>query len=148
MLDEVWNGLPAVHVAEILGSWKGTCLDTGHRGLRALQNINWYGHTFHSPHNAQPLVRRDPDGTLYSDEDLMFGEASLWMAMFRGQLTATMIYDGEPVLTHFKKVDDRTLLAIMNGKPVALDNGRHLYYVLDRAPRQGNDAGYATPAGN
>ncbi|WP_329124708.1 DUF4334 domain-containing protein [Streptomyces sp. NBC_01465] len=33
---------------------------------------------------------------------------------------------------YFKKVDGATLMGIMNGKGV-LDQGRHFYFVLDRA---------------
>lgn len=42
-----------------------------------------------------------------------------------------MVYDGLPLVDHFKKVGDGTLLAITNGK-VSLDNGRHYYFILDR----------------
>jgi hypothetical protein len=37
----------------------------------------------------------------------------------------------EPIHDHFKKVDDDTLMGIMNGK-AALDNGRFLYFYLQR----------------
>jgi Domain of unknown function (DUF4334) len=46
----------------------------------------------------------------------MNGEASLWLEEFRGEVTATMVYDGAPIHDHFKVVDDRTLMGIMNGK--------------------------------
>jgi hypothetical protein len=65
----------------------------------------------------------------------MKGEASLWMEEFRGQVTASMVYDGAPVHDHFKKVDDTAVMGIMNGKG-ALDfssgGGRHLYFWLER----------------
>jgi hypothetical protein len=53
------------------------------------------------------------------------------MVEFRGESTATMVYDGRPVLDHFKRVDEGTLLGVMNGKGV-LDDGRHYYFVLER----------------
>lgn len=44
-----------------------------------------------------------------------------------------MVYDGKPIFDHFKRVDENTLMGIMNGKPEAvLDNGRHLYFLLER----------------
>jgi hypothetical protein len=44
-----------------------------------------------------------------------------------------MVYDGMPVLDHFKRVDDNTLMGVMNGKPdVVLANGRHFYFGLER----------------
>jgi hypothetical protein len=60
------------------------------------------------------------------------GEASAWMIEFRGEVTATMVYDGAPTFDHFKKIDDRMLMGIMNGKRV-LHEGRHFYFVLERA---------------
>lgn len=59
------------------------------------------------------------------------GEASLWSVEFRGESTATMVYDGQPIFDHFKKIDDTALLGLMNGKGVT-DNGRHYYFPLDR----------------
>lgn len=53
------------------------------------------------------------------------------MVEFRREATATMMYDGQPVLAHFKQVSDNTLLGVMNGKN-ALDEGRHFYFILER----------------
>lgn len=65
----------------------------------------------------------------------MNGAASLWTEEFRGELTATMVYDGMPIHDHFKKVDDDTVVAITNGKG-ALDftsgTGRYMYFYLSR----------------
>jgi hypothetical protein len=60
------------------------------------------------------------------------GEASLWMEEFRGEITATMVYDGQPVHDHFKGIDDTAVMGIMNGQGV-VDNGRYVYFYLERA---------------
>jgi hypothetical protein len=63
------------------------------------------------------------------------GEASLWLEEFRGEITATMVYDGQPVHDHFKQVDDDTVMGIMNGKGVidVRDGvGRYFYFYLER----------------
>jgi Domain of unknown function (DUF4334) len=52
-------------------------------------------------------------------------------AEFRGEVTATMVYDGQPVHDHFKKIDDHAVMGIMNGKGV-LDSGRYYYFYLER----------------
>ena len=53
---------------------------------------------------------------------------------FVGEVTATMVYDGAPIFDHFKKVDDSTLMGIMNGKSaLVLDGGQHYYFLLERA---------------
>ncbi|MFJ6853553.1 DUF4334 domain-containing protein [Streptomyces sp. NPDC091271] len=130
-LDAVWAALPAVRVEEILGEWKGGEFETGHPLNGMLQKAGWYGKTFLSAGDAKPLMMRGEDGRLYSDTELGKGEASLWMVEFRGEPTATMVYDGQPVFDHFKAVDDRTLMGVMNRKGVGPD-GPFYYFFLDR----------------
>jgi hypothetical protein len=46
-----------------------------------------------------------------------------------------MVYDGQPVHDHFKKVDDDAVMGIMNGKGVVDFQGgvgRYLYFYLER----------------
>ncbi|MFJ3670416.1 DUF4334 domain-containing protein [Streptomyces sp. NPDC090106] len=129
-LDSVWAALPTVRVEAILGRWRGTGFDTGHPLNKKLARSGWYGKTFVAVHDAKPLILRGEDGELYSDTELGKGEASLWMVEFRGESTATMVYDGQAVFDHFKRVDDDTLMGIMNGK--GFGDGPFFYFVLDR----------------
>jgi len=77
----------------------------------------WSDLAFGGPLDADPLVCRAEDGTLYAETTAAGGgSASLWAVAFRGEVTATMVYDALPVLDHFKAVDDDTLMGIMNGK--------------------------------
>ncbi|MEU2979887.1 DUF4334 domain-containing protein [Streptomyces hirsutus] len=131
-LDEIWDALPTVRVEEILGTWQGSGFDTGHPVHRRLSASGWYGKTFLAADDAKPLIMRGEDGRLYSDTELGKGEASLWMVEFRGEVTATMVYDGQPVLDHFKAVDNRTLMGVMNGKGFG-ESGPFYYFVLERA---------------
>ncbi|MGG7101744.1 DUF4334 domain-containing protein [Rhodococcus sp. 24CO] len=132
-LDEVWAALETVDTADILGEWKGDDFATGHRLHDKLVASRWYGKTFNSAEDAKPLICRDENGKLYSDIKGGNGEASLWNIEFRGEVTATMVYDGAPIFDHFKKVDDTTLMGIMNGKSkLVLDNGQHYYFLLER----------------
>lgn len=132
-LDAVWADLEVVEASAILGSWRGFAFPTGHPVERVLAKSRWHGKRFTTPADATPLVCRADDGSLYSDTTAGKGEASLWHVEFRGEVTATMVYDGMPVLDHFKRVDDNTLMGIMNGKPdVVLANGRHFYFGLER----------------
>ncbi|MGW0042105.1 DUF4334 domain-containing protein [Rhodococcus sp. NPDC003348] len=130
-LDRLWDELPVVRVDELSGSWRGRGMRTGHRTGRLLDRTRWYGKTFGSRFDVQPLICRDADGNLFSDVEAGNGEASLWMVEFRGESTATMVYDGMPVFDHFKRVGPDTLLGVMNGKNV-LDGGEHFWFVLDR----------------
>ncbi|MFF9150212.1 DUF4334 domain-containing protein [Streptomyces sp. NPDC014861] len=137
-LDAIWAALTAVRPEDVLGAWKGGEFRTGHPLNGTLAKAGWYGKTFVSPHDAKPLICRDAEGAFYSDRALGKGEASLWSVEFRGETTATMVYDGQPVLDHFKRVDDTTLMGIMNGKGVPAD-GPFFYFFLERAPEADDD---------
>ncbi|MCA1185283.1 MULTISPECIES: DUF4334 domain-containing protein [unclassified Saccharopolyspora] len=132
-LDEIWAALPTVAAADVLGAWRGADFATGHRLSRQLVAARWHGKTFRSALDAKPLICRDESGELFSDVRLGGGEATLWNVEFRGEVTATMVYDGRPVLDHFKQVGPATLMGIMNGRPEqVLDDGRHYYFLLER----------------
>ena len=132
-LDRVWASLAPVDVSEVLGRWKGDDFATGHPINGRLSSSRWYGKTFRSPSDAKPLVCYDADGELFSNVELGGGEASLWNVEFRGEVTATMVYDGRPVLDHIKRVDETTLMGIMNGKAEhVLHRGQHYYFLLER----------------
>lgn len=134
-LDAFWASLEPVAIDFLIGEWKGGEFQTGHKANGFMKRLNWFGKTFHSARHAEPLVCLDTEGNRFSNKEAMKGEASLWMEEFRGEVTATMVYDGAPVHDHFKKVDDDTLLGIMNGKG-ALDTSdggeRYLYFWLER----------------
>ncbi len=134
-LDAFWDTLQPATIDFMIGAWKGGEFDTGHRSNGFLTKLNWFGKTFHSASDAQPLVCLDADGNTFSNTEAMKGEASLWLEEFRGEVTASMVYDGAPVHDHFKRVDDNAVMGIMNGKG-ALDHSsgtpRHLYFYLER----------------
>ncbi|WP_062209424.1 DUF4334 domain-containing protein [Streptomyces sp. NBRC 109706] len=134
-LDEVWAALPTVRAEEILGEWRGAAFATGHRLKETLIGCRWRGKIFRSLTDVKPLICLDEDGRLFSNVELGLGEASLWNVEFRGEVTATMVYDGQPILDHFKRVDDRNLMGIMNGSSeLVRDRGEHFYFLLYRAP--------------
>lgn len=130
-LDAIWAALPTLTPEAMLGRWRGGEFVTGHKINGRLGKAGWYGKTFTSRADVAPLVCRNADGELYSNTELGKGEASLWAIEFRGEVTASMVYDGQPVIDHFKQVDDTTVMGIMNGKGGVID-GRHLYFYLDR----------------
>ncbi|GAA1524182.1 DUF4334 domain-containing protein [Nocardioides humi] len=128
-LDALWADLATVAVDEMLGAWRGGDFATGHVAGTILQEVRWHGKRFDSPLEAVPLVCRDEDGQLYSNLAAGGGgEASLWPVGFRGEVTATMVYDRLPVLDHFKKVDADTVMGIMNGKLAGTFGIDDLYY--------------------
>jgi hypothetical protein len=130
-LDDFWATLEPATIDGMIGEWKGGEFRTGHMMNGQLEKAGWFGKTFKSAGDVQPLVCIDADGNKFSNKAMGKGEASLWLENFRGEVTATMVYDGQPVHDHFKKVDDNAVLGIMNGKGV-LDNGRYYYFYLER----------------
>ncbi|GAA4751981.1 DUF4334 domain-containing protein [Gordonia alkaliphila] len=130
-LDAIWAALPVVTVEEILGDWRGGELPSGHPMDGQLEKVGWHGKWFRSWYDVVPMVCRDENGNLYSNKEIGKGEASLWPVGFRGEVTASMVYDGQPVIDHFKRVDERTLMGIMNGK-TSLVRDRHFYFYLQR----------------
>lgn len=130
-LDEFWAELSPATLDGMLGEWKGGEFQTGHKMNGQLEKARWYGKTFKSVSDVQPLVCLDADGNKFSNVEMGKGEASLWLEDFRGEVTATMVYDGQPVHDHFKKIDDNAVMGIMNGKGVR-DNGKYYYFYLER----------------
>lgn len=130
-LDDYWASLEPATIDGMIGEWKGGEFVTGHRMNGRLEKARWFGKTFTSATDVAPLVCLDDDGNKFSNVAMGNGEAGLWLEEFRGEVTATMVYDGQPVHDHFKKVDDDAVMGIMNGKGV-LDNGRYFYFYLER----------------
>lgn len=130
-LDEFWATLPPATIEGMIGEWRGGEFLTGHKMNGLLEKARWFGKSFRSATDVQPLVCLDENGNKFSNIKLGKGEASLWVEEFRGEMVATMVYDGQPTHDHFKRVDDDTVLGIMNGKGV-LDNGRYFYFYLER----------------
>ncbi len=116
-LDDLWADLAVATVPEMLGRWRGGDFSTGHPASALLTGLRWHGKRFDSPMDGHPLVCVGDDGEPYSNTKAAGGgRSSLWEVGFRGEVTATMVYDALPVLDHFKKVDDDTVMGIMNGK--------------------------------
>jgi len=130
-LDDYWASLQPATIDGMLGEWKGGGFNTGHKLNAALEEARWFGKTFNSPADVKPLICLDADGNKFSNVELGNGEASLWMEEFRGEVTATMVYDGQPTHDHFKRIDDNAVIGIMNGK-FALKGGRPAYFYLER----------------
>ncbi|GAA4806538.1 DUF4334 domain-containing protein [Nocardioides caeni] len=128
-LDQLWTDLAVVEVDEMLGAWSGGDFATGHVASTILDKVNWVGKRFDGALDVQPIVCRGEDGQLYANEAAAGGGgASLWPVGFRGEVTATMVYDKMPVFDHFKKVDDDTVMGIMNGKLASAFGIAELYY--------------------
>lgn len=134
-LDAVWASLPVAHTSDLLGRYQGRAIPTGHPLEKALVRSRWWGKEFRAIDDVSPLLCLDDAGEIFSDVALGNGEASLWQVEFRGEVTATMVYDGQPVFDHFKLAGEGLLMGIMNGKgPHILFEGAPFYFLLERVP--------------
>ena len=131
-LDAFWATLAPASIDFMIGEWKGGEFDTGHRADGFMERLNWFGKTFVSATDANRWSASTTTATSSPTSSSMNGEASLWMEEFRGEVTATMVYDGQPIHDHFKKIDDNAVMGIMNGKAGLVGRARYLYFYLER----------------
>lgn len=133
-LDALWTDLETLRTDEMLGAWRGGDFATGHPASGLLTTIGWHGKRFDSLLDGHPLICRGEDGELYSNTQYAGGGySSLWEVGFRGESTATMVYDAMAVFDHFKRVDETTVMGIMNGKLEAVfGTNDHYYFWLER----------------
>ncbi|MFI6764598.1 FAD-dependent oxidoreductase [Streptomyces sp. NPDC050355] len=131
-LDGLWEALDTVRPDQILGTWRGSPLNTGHSAERRLRNLRWYGKKFNSPNDVQPLICRDNHGHLYPETEASGGGGRLLMLPFRNDVTTALVYHAKPVIDYFKKADHNTLMGIMTGGNELADNGRVFYFILQR----------------
>ncbi len=133
-LDALWADLTTLRPDEMLGAWRGGDFATGHPASTLLSKIEWHGKRFDSLLDGHPLICRGADGELYSNTTYAGGgHSSLWEVGFRGESTATMVYDAMAVFDHFKRVDETTVMGIMNGKlEAAFGTVDNYYFWLER----------------
>lgn len=139
-----FDALPAVPCVEMHGHWRGRGLPTGHVMDGLLEAYAWHGKSFLSDEQVHPLVFlrgemrvsvdpwRIPLGLarwpLLSRSALacwLFRvglplltttrpRARLRAMSVRGVVTATMVYDHLPIMDSFRRVDEHTLLGLMD----------------------------------
>ena len=155
---QLFDELEPVNLEFMFGRWKGAGFDTGHRMDGLLEAINWYGKEFISAEHVHPLLFTDgdrifpvdPNPTLtnlglnmpipkndslkpvYSAMSKLLktedSKARLRMMEYRGKVSATMIYDYLPINDVFRRVDDDTVLGLMDLKGMP----EPFFFVLNR----------------
>ena len=122
----VYDELPAVAEEEMLGDWDGEVIPTGHPGEQHLGGLRWSGKRFTDRDDVDPMMCLDDQDERHPSPIL--GDASLRMVEYRGVVTATMVYDKQPIFDHFRKIDDDTMVGAMDRKGEAAP----LLFVLRR----------------
>ena len=113
LLFPLYDELEPLSVEEILGTWKGGKFDGG----KDPDPIKWYGKRFVSADYCEPLLCRKDDGSVYAYDNL--GAAQLRMIAWRGRVSVGLIYDKQPIMDYFRKVDDRVIIGLgdVKGRP-------------------------------
>lgn len=152
-----FDRLETVEPNEIRGLWKGEELRTGHPMEGLLTASNWFGKLFINEEQVHPLVFQTKNGTLYFGNpgvipiDVLSGsipdkvistvmtlfrpiiqtnksKARLRKIEYRGKLSAAMIYDQKHIIDVFRRVDEHTLLGVMDIKNA--DTNKSYFFVL------------------
>jgi len=96
--------LEPISIGEIIGMWHGGKFDAG----TTPDPINWYGKKFISEDYVEPLMIKAPDGSIIPFEKL--GSARLRNVEYGGKASATIIYNNQPIMDYFRKVNDNTII--------------------------------------
>lgn len=138
----VFDRLPPMPANAMLGAWVGSEVTTGHPLDGALGAFHWHGKRFDSSEAVHPLVMRGgfslnptymPLAALQRWTKLFTQplvaallrpmlrlmstrtpQARLRTTEFRGVSTATMVYDRQPINDVFRRIDDDTVLGLMD----------------------------------
>lgn len=152
----VFDGLDAVPVEFMIGTWRGAEFPTGHPMDGLLTATGWYGKQFVDAETVHPLLFFTPDRRaafpvnpalapvglrlpanrsyhrLITAARPVLGTsrptARLRATEYRGRVSATMIYDAKPINDVFRKVDDDTVLGAMDQRGAE----RPFFFVLRR----------------
>jgi hypothetical protein len=112
-LMPMFDELEPISAEFMLGTWKGGRFDGG----SSPDPISWYGKRFVSAQHVEPLLCRAADGSIYSYDKL--GLAQLREVSFNGKVSASLIYDQQPIMDYFRKVTQNVVVGLgdIKGKP-------------------------------
>ena len=155
---ELFDRLEPVELEFMLGRWRGSGFHTNHQMDGLLETFNWYGKEFVSNDCVHPLLFTDGSNIFKVDPNPVLmnlgfnspipkqqslkpvysamtkilkteaSKARMRMMEHRGKISAVMIYDYMPINDVFRKVDENTLLGLMDLKNMP----QPFFFVLNR----------------
>ena len=114
-LDEFFANLDAIKADEIKGKWTGGYFPTGNATEFFLKDFivfKWHGKNFVNINNVKALVL----SFLKMKINVPGGGAVLRELEFRNKISTSMIYNYLPIIDNFRKVDNNTIMGIMEIK--------------------------------
>lgn len=157
-----YDTLDTVELSMMKGLWKGRELRTGHPMEGLLDACKWYGKRFEDIENVHPLVFLTSKNKLFYGNpgllplklpieklpnniiSILFSilspfirtkksKARLRMIEYRGKISASMPYDQLAIIDIFRKVDENTVVGIMDFKENP--SSKSYFFVLERVNR-------------
>jgi hypothetical protein len=115
-LAEFYDQLAEISNDEIIGKWKGGYIKSGSLidlSLTDLGFYGWIGKYFYSDDKVCALMHK-----FFGLEFNMpiIGNARIREVRFRGKVSTAMIYNHLPIIDHFRRVDENTLMGAMDLK--------------------------------
>lgn len=112
-LMPLFRQLEPVDTDFMQGTWKGGKFDGGSEP----DPINWYGKRFTSTTDVEPLLVTNAEGEVATYDRL--GAAQMRNVEFDGKVSAALIYDSQPIMDYFRKVNDDVVIGLgdIKGKP-------------------------------
>lgn len=150
----LFDSLEPVSNAEMIGPWRGREITSGHPMEGLLSLSGWHGKRFESEEDVFPLVMKGRNGKRYNLQpntmkyNIPRAMIPLTMRLFkpflsmkksvarlrtlkhRGVVTSAMLYDSLAIIDVFRKVDENTLMGVMDFKDA--DTSASYFFVLDR----------------
>lgn len=155
---EIFDALEPADGEQMHGRWHGSEVPTGHPMDGLLDVSGWYGKEFADADHVHPLLFGSPGRFYAVNPKLMplgllntLGErfprwlppgsqgafrllrtrrhrARLRDVTYRGKTGAAMVYDDLPIIDHFRRIDDDTLLGAMDLR----GSDRPYFFLLQR----------------
>jgi len=155
---KIFDLLPPVPISEMQGLWEGSGLHTDHRLDGLLEAHGWFGKSFDTNGDAHPLLFGSEDHLISVDPRWLpvrtlgplklsrsgFARAAsrmvrpllatsrpkarLMRVAYRGVESAAMIYDRQPIVDIFRRIDSERLLGLMD-----LRGEKPFFFILERA---------------
>ncbi|MEK5446275.1 DUF4334 domain-containing protein [Paenibacillus sp. FSL R7-0331] len=140
-----FDQLEPVEMERLWGNWRGSELTSGHPMDGLLGLTGWYGKEFQDAETVHPLIFEKKNGRRFTADpgfiplSLPFqlipqrivrplfalvspfirtrsSKARLRMIEYRGRISASMVYDQKAIIDHFRRIDEDTLLGVMDFK--------------------------------
>lgn len=111
ILIAAFDRLPAVAEADLIGEWDGGAFGTRHPTEAEMAKIRWVGKSIRSRDDVDPIVCLDTHHRRVASD--IMGRAMIREVVWNGVVSAAMIYDRQPVIDYFRRIDARTLMGLM-----------------------------------